>query len=113
MIIEAAKFDQYAQIPWANIQSIVLRPKKRQACIVYSHPNYKGVVKTFSLGFNLKDNFESFASAVGSMVPDRVTEGKLRMWNSPPAVVFYVGVLAYIATLIIVSIALFVTGLKH
>jgi len=113
VIIEAAKFDQYAQIPWSDVQSIVLRPKKRQACIVYSYPNYKGVVKTFSLGFNLKDNYEPFVAAVQSIVPDRVTEGKLRTWNSPPAVVFMTAFLAYIVLVIIVVIVSSLTGMKH
>ncbi len=77
---------------------------------MYSYPNYSGVVKTFSLGFNLKDNYDPFAAVVGAMVPDRVAEGKLRMWNSPPAVVFFVGLLVYFVFLFIVFL---VAGIKH
>jgi hypothetical protein len=104
LIVEAAKFDQYAQVPWSSVQSIVLRPKQRQACIVYNYPTASGVVKTFSLGFDLKDNYDSFATVLGSMVPDRVAEGKLRQWNSPPAVVFFIGVLAYMSLALTVGL---------
>jgi hypothetical protein len=97
------KTDQFAEIPWDKVHRIVLRPRKRQACIVYSYPNYKGVVKTFSLGFNLKENYEPFVAAVREFIPDRVADGKLRMWNSPPAVAFCIAFVIYAAFLLILA----------
>ncbi len=97
--------DERMTIDWANIRSLVLAPKKQQVCLVYDAPNYKGVIKTFSLAFKLDPAlYESFAANVRESLPDRVQEGKLRAWTSPPVWVFCGGVVAGLVVLLILFV---------
>ena len=64
------------QVAWAAVQRVDIVPKKQQACIVYDAPNYKGVIKTFSLVFALNaSSFPDFAQQVQQYVPVHVAEG--------------------------------------
>lgn len=81
-------------VPWEQVQRIVFVPKKRQVCLVYQVPNYKGVVKTFSLAFALEQSlFDQFRAAAQQSVPNKVTEGKLRAWTSPVVWLVCAGIL--------------------
>ena len=84
-------------IPWEHVQRVVFVPKKRQICLVYQAPNYKGVVKTFSLAFTLEQSlFDQFIAAAHEVAPGKVTEGKLRAWTSPVVWLVFSGILLYL-----------------
>jgi len=95
--------DDMVNVPWSDVRLLVLAPKKQRVCLVYDAPNYKGVVKTFSLAFKLESAlYENFVAAVGQSIPERVQEGKLRAWTSPPVWVFCGGALLGLAILLVV-----------
>ena len=73
------RHDEFLQLGWQNVRLVQMAPQKRQACIVYDAPNYKGLVKTFSLAFTLDQaSFAAFADQMQQHVPDRLAEGNLR-----------------------------------
>ena len=101
----AIRRDEVLSVPWASIKRIVTVPKKRRVCLVYSAPNYKGVVKTFSLAFKLEPvQYAAFVSAAQRQVPDRLGEGKLRAWTSPRVWVFCGGALVGLLILLVVAL---------
>ena len=95
--------DEMVNVPWSDVRLLVLSPKKQRACLVYDAPNYKQVVKTFSLAFKLEPAlYDRFVASVRQSIPERVQEGKLRAWTSPPVWVFCGGALVGLAILLIV-----------
>ena len=108
-IIEyAIRRDDMLSVPWSNVQQIVTVPKKQRVCIVYSAPNYKGVVKTFSLAFKLEPAYYgAFVQAAQPFVRERVVEGKLRTWTSPRTWVFCGGLAL---SLLIILVVFLTTG---
>jgi len=103
----AIRHDESLNVPWTNVRGVTLVPKRRRICLVYDAPNYKGAVKTFSLTFQADPvHYAAFAENIPAFLPDRVTEGKLRAWTSPPVWVFCGGVLA---SLLIIGILLAVS----
>lgn len=94
--------DEVANVSWSDVRLLVLSPKKQRVCLVYDAPNYKHVTKTFSLAFKLEPAlYERFVASVGQSIPERVQEGKLRAWTSPPVWVFCGGVLIGLAIILI------------
>ena len=90
----AFRGDAMANIPWTDVRGVTLVPKKRQICLVYDAPNYKGIVKTFSLTFRpAQAEYEAFAQNIQTFLPGRVTEGSLKRWTSPAVWIFAVAVL--------------------
>lgn len=90
----AIRRDEMVNVPWASVQEVALVPKKRYICLVYSAPNYKGVVKKFSLTFRPEPAYyAAFVENIQTFLPGRVTEGQLRRWTSPPVRVFCGGLL--------------------
>ena len=99
----AIRRDETLSVAWADVRSLVLVPKKNRVCLVYDAPNYKGIVKTYSLAFKLEPGqYESFVSNVGAFIPERVAEGKLRAWTSPKVWVFCGGALAGLLILLVI-----------
>ncbi len=95
--------DAALSVPWVNVSELVLVPKKNRVCLVYTAPNYKGVMKTFSLAFKLNPTlYAAFVDCVGQSVPERVHEGKIRAWTSPKAWVFLGGILVGLSILLAV-----------
>ena len=95
--------DEMVNVPWSDVRLLVLSPKKQWVCLVYDTPNYKQVVKTFSLAFKLEPAlYDRFVASVRQSIPERVQEGKLRAWTSPPVWVFCGGALVGLAILLIV-----------
>ena len=95
--------DEMVNVPWSDVRLLVLSSKKQRACLVYDAPNYKQVVKTFSLAFKLEPAlYDRFVASVRQSIPERVQEGKLRAWTSPPVWVFCGGALVGLAILLIV-----------
>lgn len=85
----AFRRDEIVNVPWAEVQGVTLVPKKRYVCVVYNAPNYKGVVKKFSLTFRPDPAYyTAFVENIQTFLPGRVTEGKLRRWTSPPVWIF-------------------------
>jgi hypothetical protein len=79
-------------VPWDSITNVVLVPNKKQVCVTYTAPNYKGVVKPFSLATKLTpEQYETFAGQCRTIVPDKVVDGKLKSWNSPAVILFLIG----------------------
>ena len=75
----AFRRDSIAQVPWEAVRLVQLAPQKQQACVIYDAPNYKGIVKTFSLAFTLDPgSFAAFSQQVPQFVPGRMAEGALR-----------------------------------
>ncbi len=96
----AIRRDAFVNVAWSEVRGITLVPKKRRVCVVYDAPNYKSVVKTFSLAFRLDPaQYEAFVAAAQTFLPGRVSEGKLRAWTSPPVWVFCAGLLGVLAFL--------------
>ena len=90
----AVRSDAALAVPWGQVRRVVLAPRKRQACLVYEAPNYKGVLKTFSLTTKLDPAmYDAYVAAARQSIPDRVAEGKLRAWTSPVVWTVCVGVL--------------------
>lgn len=90
----AIRRDEFLNVPWADVKEVVLVPKKRRVCLVYNAPNYKGIIKTFSLTLSPGlAYYEAFVGSVTGFLPDRVIEGKLRPWTSPPVWIFCTGLL--------------------
>ncbi len=90
----AIRRDEFLNVPWSDVKQVVLVPKKSRVCLVYDAPNYKGIIKTFSLTFNLGVTYyEAFVSNITGFLPDRISEGKLRPWTSPPVWIFCIGLL--------------------
>lgn len=89
----AFRRDAVANVPWNDVQGVTLVPKQRRICIVYNAPNYKGVIKTFSLAFRpAQPEYDAFAQNIQTSLPGRVVEGKLARWTSPPTWVFVAAV---------------------
>ena len=85
--------DEFLNVLWSDVKEVVLVPKKRRVCLVYNAPNYKGIIKTFSLTFNPGTAYyDAFVGSVTGFLPDRVIEGKLRPWTSPPVWIFCTGI---------------------
>ena len=94
--------DAMLQVAWADVREMVLVPNKNRVCLVYTAPNYKGVVKTFSLAFKLDPAlYTAFVSDVGQQIPERVHEGKIRAWTSPKAWIFLGGILLGLLILLV------------
>lgn len=90
----AIRRDEFLNVPWSDVKEVVLVPKKRRVCLVYNAPNYKGIIKTFSLTFSPGvAYYDAFVGSVTGFLPDRVIEGKLRQWTSPPVWIFCTGLL--------------------
>ncbi len=108
MVLEyAIRRDEVLTIPWAQVRQVVLVPNKQRVCLVYDAPNYKGVVKTYSLAFKPDPGqYEKFAATADQFIPGRVQPGKLRGWTSPAVTVFLCGV---VLSLVIV-VVLIATG---
>lgn len=93
--------DAYLTVAWADVRELVLMPKKNRVCLVYSAPNYKGIIKTFSLAFKLDTVlYTAFVSNIQQSIPGRVREGKMRAWTSPRAWVFLGGVTVFLLILL-------------
>lgn len=100
----AIRRDEVLSVPWASVRRIILVPDKNRICIVYDAPNYKGVVKTFSLATALDPAlYQSFAASAEQYVPGRVSVGKLRAWTSPPVWIFLGGIVLGLAIVLIVA----------
>ena len=86
--------DEMLSVGWAQIQQVVTNARKQRICLVYEAPNYKSVVKTFSLTTKIEpQQYEAFLASAQQRLPGRVAEGKLRAWTSPPVWVFCAGIL--------------------
>lgn len=97
----AIRRDAMLSVAWADVRELVLMPKQNRVCLVYSAPNYKGVVKPFSLAFKLEPAlYASFAGDVEQSIPGRVREGRFRAWTSPRVWVFVGGVAASLLILL-------------
>ncbi len=98
----AARSDAALDVPWDQVRRIILVPRKRQACVVYQAPNYKGVVKPFSLTTKLEPAaYDAYAAAANQYAPGRVGEGKLRAWTSPVVWTVCIGILLAVLLLAI------------
>jgi hypothetical protein len=76
-------------IPWNTIRSITTVPKKRKLCIVYQAPNYKGIVKTFSITMQFKKpTFDSIVETLEAYAPGMAQPGKIRSATSPVLIVW-------------------------
>jgi hypothetical protein len=103
----AVRRDVMLSVPWAQVRQVVLVPSKQRVCLVYDAPNYKGVLKTFSLVFKPDPGqYQNFAATAQQFIPGRVSEGRLRTWTSPASWIFMGGlILGLIILLIIVAAA--------
>ena len=99
----AIRHDEFLNVPWADVRGATLVPKKRRVCLVYDAPNYKGVIKTFSLAFRPDPAYyDTLVGSLQTFLPGRVLEGKLRAWTSPPVWVFCAGLLLVLVVIGIV-----------
>lgn len=102
--------DELLSVGWGQIRQIVTNARKQRVCLVYEAPNYKGVVKTFSLTTRMEPpQYEAFLATARQRLPGRVTEGKLRAWTSPPVWVFCGGILI---SLVVIGILLLTDSLS-
>ena len=92
--------DALLNVAWNQVRRVVLVPRKRRICLVYDAPNYKGVVKPFSLTTKLDPGaYDAYAAAASQHIPDRVAEGKLRAWTSPVVWTVCAGILISLVVL--------------
>ncbi len=102
--------DELISVGWEQVRQVVTNARKQRLCLVYEAPNYKGVVKTFSLTTKMESpQYEAFLAAAQKRLPGRVAEGKLRAWTSPPVWVFCAGALI---GLVFVGILMLTDSLK-
>lgn len=102
----AIRTDAALDLAWDRVQQVVLSPKKRRVCLVYDAPDYKGVVKPYSLTTNLPGpQYDAFVEAARPHVSDRMLEGKPRNWTSPVVWVVCAGILLAIAFYIVLFAA--------
>ncbi len=95
------------RLSWQQVRQIVLQPEKRRACIVFDAPNYKNVIKTFSLAFTMPPaEYEAFSNMANQFGAGQTTVGKLRSATSP--VVWVVLIL-----FVIVMILVFIAAMRH
>ena len=70
-------------VRWEQVRQITVDPNKPQGCIVYDAPNYKGAIRTFSLGMTITPGYEeTLRYAARTFIPDRFQESRLR--NATP-----------------------------
>ncbi len=114
IILEYAfRRDEFLNVPWSDVKEVVLVPKKSRFCLVYSAPNYKGVIKTFSLTSKLDPmQYQAFAANVAALAPGQIREGKLRSWTSIPVWMFCLGFVVLI-TAYSLYFGSFMSGLEH
>lgn len=97
----AALRPEQIRLSWQQVRQIVLQPNKRRACIVFDAPNYKNVIKTFSLAFTLPPaEYEAFSNMATQLGVSQTTVGKLRSATSP--VVWAVLILFVIVTILVI-----------
>jgi len=74
----ACRSNAALQLGWDQVKKIVISPKARRVCLVFSAPNYSGKVKVFSLAFRLtQPYFDSFVESSRAYAPDSVVEGRI------------------------------------
>jgi hypothetical protein len=99
----AVRHDETLQVAWQNVRNIVVNPKKRHVCICYDAPNYKGIVKTFSLTTKLdQPTFETFLAVNSQQAMPPAMEGKLKSWTSPGVLIFCC---ALLLTILVIAVA--------
>jgi len=76
-------------IPWNEVKSVTLAPNKRKLCVAYSAPNYKGIIKTFSLTMQFKKaDFDMIVGTLDTYAPGLAQPGKIKGANSPVVIVW-------------------------
>lgn len=94
----AIRLNSTLQLGWDQVKKIVIAPKSRRICLVYTAPVGRKV-KTFSLAARLsQEAYDAFVQAAGAYIPDRVVEGRIRGATS---------IVVWILLAILVSLILF------
>ncbi len=76
-------------VRWDQVRHITVDPAKSQGCIVYDAPNYKGDIRTFSLGLTITPGYEeTLRYAARTFIPDRFQEARLRNATLPGVWIF-------------------------
>ena len=76
-------------VRWDQVRHLTADPAKPQGCLVYDAPDYKGRIRTFSLGFTMTPGYDGvLRQAARTFIPDRFQEARLRNATTPGVWVF-------------------------
>jgi hypothetical protein len=65
-------------LPWSSVKGIVFIQNKQMVCLIFSSPNYRGKIKTFSLPFRLApDAYAAFEQTAQGLAPNLTRKGSI------------------------------------
>jgi len=95
---------EYTFIPWSTVRSLTTMPRKRKLCVVFDAPNYKGVIKRFSLTMKFKkEDYAAVTDTLDSAAPGLAQPGVIRSANSPVVLVWMACMLLGLAFILVVT----------